>query len=240
MVEDTSQFVGALRSLVEASDQVEIIAIMEFLAFLVVASQEPETWSGRLVFYVTDNQNVETWLKRRRPRNRAARRLVLLLQRFEAEREFSCHPTYIRTYRNELADWISRADPEAVRESLTQQGWTETPFQGEWRQIVEDARSGPLVLPAGPDDLSVVARPISCHPFHPAPRTLKVWLDSSWEVVLQGPPGFSSAVIAMAKHGLGSAGNSDRVWATLSQDPRGFEWAPVVERLTSSTYSCGD
>ena len=92
MVEDTSQFVEAFRSLAEASDHVEIIAIMELLAFLVFASQESANWSGLLVFYVTDNQNVETWLKRRRPRNRVARRLVLLLQRLEAERGFLAIP----------------------------------------------------------------------------------------------------------------------------------------------------
>ena len=64
MVEDTAQFTEALVTLVEASDHVEIIAVMELLAFLVFASQESDAWSGLLVFYVTDNQNVETWLRK--------------------------------------------------------------------------------------------------------------------------------------------------------------------------------
>ena len=68
MVEGTSKFADALRILVEASDHVEIIAVMELLAFLVFASQQSVTWTGLLVLYVTDNQNVETWLKKRRPR----------------------------------------------------------------------------------------------------------------------------------------------------------------------------
>ena len=119
---------------------------MELLAFTVFASQESESRSGILVFYVTDNQNVETWLRKRRPRGRVARRLILLLQRLEVEGGFTCHPTYIRTYRNELADWISRADLGEVRDVLSKQGWVEAPFEGDWRQIVEDARSGPLVL----------------------------------------------------------------------------------------------
>ena len=92
MVEDTAHFTEALVTLVETSDHVEIIAVMELLAFLVFASQESDAWSGLLVFYVTDNQNVETWLRKRRPRGRVARRLILLLQRLEAERGFSCHP----------------------------------------------------------------------------------------------------------------------------------------------------
>ena len=40
MVEETSQFAEALTGLVESSDQVETIAVMELLAFLVFASQE--------------------------------------------------------------------------------------------------------------------------------------------------------------------------------------------------------
>ena len=60
-------------------------------------------------------------------------------------------------------------------------------------------------------------------------------MGSPWEVLLQGPPGFSSAVIAMARHGLTPAGRGDRIWAALSQ--KGGEWARVVERLTSSVAS---
>ena len=39
---------------------------------------------------------------------------------------------------------------------------------------------------------------------------------------------------AMAKHGLTPAGRGDRMWATLSQEFKGWEWARVVERLASS------
>ena len=175
MVENTAQFTEALVTLVETSDHVEIIAVMELLAFLAFASQESDAWSGLLVFYVTDNQNVETWLRKRRPRGRVARRLILLLQRLEAERGFICHPTYIR---NELADWVSRAELGEVQEVLESRGWTEVPSQGDWRQIVEDARSGPLVLPSGADELELTARQISCHPFRPAPQPFRVWMGS--------------------------------------------------------------
>ena len=48
---------------------------------------------------------------------------------------------------------------------------------------------------------------------------------------------FSSAVIAMAKHGLAPAEKGNRLWATLSQDPRGCEWSRVVERLTVASVS---
>ena len=62
MVEDNAQFTEALLSFVESSDHVEIIAGMEFLAFVVFASQEASSWYGLLVFYVTDNQNMEAWI----------------------------------------------------------------------------------------------------------------------------------------------------------------------------------
>ena len=48
---------------------------------------------------------------------------------------------------------------------------------------------------------------------------------------------FSSAVIAMAKHGLAPAERGNRLWATLSQDPRGCEWNRVVKRLTAASVS---
>ena len=86
MVEETSQFAEALTGLVESSDQVETIAVMELLAFLVFASQEGDSWAGCLIFYVTDSQNVATWLRKRRPRGRVARRLILLLQRLAVEK----------------------------------------------------------------------------------------------------------------------------------------------------------
>ena len=145
MVEDTSRFVEALSTFAAEHDHVEIIAVMELLAFVVFAAQESPTWSGLVVFYVTDNQN-------ERPRGRTAWRLILLLQRLEVEKGFACHSMYMRTYRNQLADWVSRADLLEVRSSFDSQGWVETPFQGDWMQLLEYTLCGPLVLPAGPDE----------------------------------------------------------------------------------------
>ena len=74
MVSETEDFATALKEVLPDSDQVEIIAIMELLAFIVFATQEGNGWGGEVVFYVTDNQNVQTWLAKRRPKVRAARR----------------------------------------------------------------------------------------------------------------------------------------------------------------------
>ena len=79
MVSETESFARALKGALPSSDHVEIIAIMEFLAFIVFATQESSNWEGEVAFNVTDNQNVQAWLAKRRPRVRAARRLILLL-----------------------------------------------------------------------------------------------------------------------------------------------------------------
>ena len=128
---------------------------------------------------------------------------------------------------------MSRADLDEVSAKLATQGWSAVAFEGDWRKIVEDARCGPLVLPTGGDVLERTARQIACRPFSPSPVPSRVWLDTAWEVVCQGPVSFSSAALALAKHGLELAVGGDRVWASLSQDSHGTEWQRVVERLTS-------
>ena len=91
---------------------------MELLAFVVLACHRKGDWNGELVLYVTDNMNVRTWLHKRSPRNRAASLLVRLVQRLESESNLTFHPIYIRTYRNQLADWLSREDLGLVRSQL--------------------------------------------------------------------------------------------------------------------------
>ena len=106
---------------------------MELLAFIVFATQEGNGWGGEVVFYVTDNQNVQTWLAKRRPKVRAARRLILLLHRLEVENCFRCVPVYIRTYGS--AGWLvginlpgERGATAQLARQLTAHGtWTSLP-----------------------------------------------------------------------------------------------------------------
>ena len=65
---------------------------------------------------------------------------------------------------------------------LRKGGVNEVSFEGDWRQIVEDARCVPLVLPTS-DTLERTARQIACRPFSPSPVPSRVWLDTTWEVV---------------------------------------------------------
>ena len=87
MVAETATFDSALRSSLTEADQIEVIAIMELLTFVVFATEEGSAWNKEIIFYVTDNQNVQSWLSKRRPKSRAARRLILPLPRHSHSEE---------------------------------------------------------------------------------------------------------------------------------------------------------
>ena len=91
-VEDFSQYAERLKAEIPHGDNHEIISIAEMMAFVALACSEAPQWRGELVLYVTDNDNVRSWLTKRRPRNPFARLLVCLLQRLEAEFDFSVSP----------------------------------------------------------------------------------------------------------------------------------------------------
>ena len=82
-VEDFSQYAEFLRAEIRHGD------IAEMMAFVALACSEATNWKGELVLYVTDNDNVRSWLTKRRPRNLFARLLVCLVQRLEAKYDFS-------------------------------------------------------------------------------------------------------------------------------------------------------
>ncbi len=66
--------------------------------------------AGELILYVTDNMNVQAWLKTRRPRSKLARHLLRLVGRLEALHDFAVDRFYIRTYHSERADPGSPAE----------------------------------------------------------------------------------------------------------------------------------
>ena len=231
MVAETAIFIAAIRSSLTEADQVEIIASMELLTFVVFATEEGNAWSKEVIFYVTDNQNVQSWLAKRRPKSRAARRLILLLHRLEVECHVRCVPVYIRTYRNQLADWLSREELAKVRSDLEAEGWVEVEFSGE--QLVEDARFGPLVLSGEKGATAQLARQLAVSNL---PRALPrlVWIRSDWEVVLHGPKEVSSAVQALVRHGHEISQAGRFLWSSLSQDPSGSELARALLALDAA------
>ena len=161
--EKVDQYREGLRNLAREGEETDIISVMELLAFVVLACHRRAEWTGELVLYVTDNMNVKTWLHKRRPRNRASSLLIRLVQRLESENHFTVHPVYIRTYRNQLADWLSREDLQLVRKQLVADGWTEVATGLQWEEFLRDAERSALVYPTGDDPQGKVARQLT-HP----------------------------------------------------------------------------
>ena len=161
---------------------------------------------------------------------RAARRLILLLHRLEVESCFRCVPVYIRTYRNQLADWVSREEISRVRAELLEAGWWESVFQEDWSQLIEDARFGPLTLPGERGATAQLARQLMAHGTGTSlPK--RIWIQYPWEVVYHGPSGTSSALQALVRHGHSASSAGQYLWTAISQDPRGTELARTLEAV---------
>ena len=68
-----------------------------------------------MICYVGDNQNVVTWVRDRRPGNRAAKYFARVLNRLGNENNFTGAPMYISTIRNKLQDELSRLGNSEAR-----------------------------------------------------------------------------------------------------------------------------
>ena len=226
--EDATPYLAQLKAQLPNFDHGEIISIVELMAFVAFAGKECPNWNGDLVLYVTDNDNVKSWLTKRRPRNHFARLMICLVQRLEVEYNFSCHAVYIRTYHNEMADWVSRAPMDEVAESMRERGWAKVECLGFWESLLAGARHPSLVLP-GDDPLEQEARQLASAPVS-VPAPLRVWLHQPWAIGTCVPLALDSAAIALARFGSGaieaheaSSEGPHRFWASLSQDPHSRE-----------------
>ena len=127
---------------------------------------------------MTDSDNVRSWLTKRRPRNPFARLMICLVQRLEAEYNFSCHAVYIRTYHTEMADWISRTPVDEVTSSMMARGWAKVDCLEFWETLLIGATHTAMVLLGG-DPLRQKARQLAL-PVSTLPAPLRVWLHQPW------------------------------------------------------------
>ena len=132
--------------------------MVELLAVVSLATIRGSAWRGELVFYVTDNQNVKAWIAKRRPNNLLARHLIRLIERLEAQFGFTLVGFFVRTYHNEVADWLTREELRKVHDELEREGWERLEPPAEWGQIVADAKDLLLRLPGeeGPPALAAL------------------------------------------------------------------------------------
>ena len=242
--EDATPYLAQLKAQLPNFDHGEIISIVELMAFVAFAGKECPNWNGDLVLYVTDNDNVKSWLTKRRPRNHFARLMICLVQRLEVEYNFSCHAVYIRTYHNEMADWVSRAPMDEVAESMRERGWAKVECLGFWESLLAGARHPSLVLP-GDDPLEQEARQLASAPVS-VPAPFRVWLHQPWAIGTCVPLALDSAAIALARFGSGaieaheaSSEGPRRFWASLSQDPHEGAQADK-KRLGCGTWELGN
>ena len=91
-----------------------MISLAELLAVLALVSARWKHWTGKVVVYAGDNQNVIRWIAAREAGPAAARFLLQVLGAAEAAGHFRFFAEYIRTYHNVAADDLTRRPPEEV------------------------------------------------------------------------------------------------------------------------------
>ena len=99
----------------DASEEELLVAIWEFLYFLMIAASCAGNWSSKIVRYISDNQLVQRWLTNMRARSRIANFICGLVTFLMARFRFECYSAYINTHRN-MWDEPSRIfDADEVR-----------------------------------------------------------------------------------------------------------------------------
>ncbi|CAE8597095.1 unnamed protein product, partial [Polarella glacialis] len=148
MAENAQGLLGIIQAETGAVEEEHIIiSVVEFLTFIAFAAAEAGNWQDKIIHYVTDNDNVRAWLNKRRTKNRLARHLIRLLQRLEMENRFTTTGLYIRTYRNQRNDRLTREDEVEAHRKMAEDGWTREPSPMRWLETVRDASRHVLRLP---------------------------------------------------------------------------------------------
>ena len=93
-----------------------IISLCEFFALLagVISLSQVYDLKGHTLIYITDNDNVKSWVSKRSSNNPFARFLLLMLSALELSLGFRIVSAYLRTYHNVTADDLTRDDPKEV------------------------------------------------------------------------------------------------------------------------------
>ena len=123
------------------------IHIAEFLSLVVFACEVADHWKGKMVLYGGDNQLVRSWVNTRRSKVRASRLLIRVLNMVEMRYNVVVVCGWLRTYHNEMADFITRCSEGEYRQKIQEKGWKHVEVQGRVEQALEDSRQfGPCFL----------------------------------------------------------------------------------------------
>ena len=88
--------------------------------------------------YITDNQNVRSWIKHRYSKHPVIQYLIRLLGIQEIRRGFQTYSAYARTWRNKSADGTTREDWELELASLEAKGFKRVSGLEGWKNFLEE------------------------------------------------------------------------------------------------------
>jgi len=208
-----------------------IISVVELLALVALAAGRGHLWAGELVFYVTDNANVKSWLTKRRPKNALARHLLRVIERLEAEHGFMITSFYVRTYHNEVADWLTREEVKKVHSVLARAGWHRMEPPAAWGEIAADAHDRLLRIPGetGPLAEAALRHRALRRPANPqASRPLVGQAGLELGGLLQG---YRDAFLKLGGSEVADGQRAAWIMTSLTMDPRGFEVEVLLTRV---------
>ena len=130
-----------------------LIALADYLSILCFLITRPFRYKHKILAYAGDNQNVVTWIKYRKPKNRAAQYFTRILNRFGTENNCTVFPFYVSSGSNILCDTLSRLDDELARAHGADQGYEFVAAAATfWWFLSDGLRNRSLVLPTDPPD----------------------------------------------------------------------------------------
>ena len=261
---EVAKLAGALRKFAGHDEEEDvIIAIGELLCFLVLAATRKAAWHERLVIYVTDNSNTESWLEKRVARNALARYGLRLLGMMEIQENFQVITVGISTHHNATMDYLTRAKSQAVRDEMNAKGFTEVDLWPGWNELLTNTERGCPLAPPGADHQSRTAawrvtlrrRPTPIVQINPSMRRLrldewratlgsyaKTWRDRGAVAALlqddrKGRFDWSAVDDTPATTDARKLDGKDCLCASLSPDKDGVELCRFVEAVKRGRYA---
>lgn len=218
------------------------IHIAEFLSFVVFACEVASKWQGRVILYGGDNQLVRSWINTRRSKVRASRLLIRVLNMLEMRYNVVVICGWLRTYHNEMADFITRSSEEDYHVKISERGWKHVEVQGRVRQALEDSRQfGPCFLGWCEDE---DRKEIMCLKERRLQRQVPAGIEIAWEEIAVREFVEGSRTVKdfeAARRAVGrppEAGAKVVVMSTLSPDESNAAFRSVVKGCEGDVWLC--
>jgi hypothetical protein len=236
------QYMAVLREAAGEPDDDTIISICELLCLVAFAAGNWGKWDGRLILYVTDNDNTRRWLQKRSAKNRLARHLLRLLRYLEVRGGFVVVSAYIRTYHNLLCDFGSREDEALVVKDFASRGLSRVDLKEAWEEVVSrgfERRVHALSL-VDKDDFEVASQ-LAYRRAPPGPLELRSARPLSDWVVCEVDATFGGYLLAASRLGARCLRVPAQLWGDWTpdgQEPRslaGLRQAKTPEDLGEQT-----